>query len=203
VARDERADERRRRPGSPRARLFLALDPPEEARAALAAWRAELCAGRDDLRLPAAATLHVTLVFLGWQPEKAVEAIAEQASAAVAGHGPVELAPAGVEPVPPRRPRLFALDLADPGGACAALQADAERALAEGGWHRPERRAFWPHVTLARVKRDRRAAPLEPAGPLPAAFRAADVVLYRSILEPAGARYEALARVRLGRASSE
>ena len=38
------------RPGSPRARLFLALEPREEDRAELADWRDRLVAGRDDLR---------------------------------------------------------------------------------------------------------------------------------------------------------
>ena len=53
-------------------------------------------------------------------------------------------------------------------------------------------------MTLARVKRDRRAAPLEPGVDLPGAFVASDVVLYRSLLSPKGARYEPLARLSLG-----
>jgi 2'-5' RNA ligase len=187
----------RRRPGSPRARLFLALDPPAAAREDLAAWRDRLCAGRDDLRPVAAGALHVTLVFLGYRPEKEIDAIAAAAFQPLRGLAPVALRPAGVRALPPRRPRLFALDLEDPGGACVTLQAAAEGALAAGRFHRPEKRAFWPHITLARVKRDRRAEPLEagedPSGP----FEAADVVLYRSHLSPRGARYEPLARLQL------
>ncbi|MEX2194829.1 MAG: RNA 2',3'-cyclic phosphodiesterase [Thermoleophilaceae bacterium] len=185
----------RRRPGSPRARLFLALDPPAAVRDELGAWRDSLCAGRDDLRPVAPGALHVTLVFLGYRPEKEIEAIAEAAFEPLRGRGPLELRPAGVRALPPRRPRLFALDLEDAGGACAALQADAEGALAAARFHRPEKRKFWPHVTLARVKRDRRAGPLEAPGELPGAFSAADVVLYRSLLSPRGARYEPLARL--------
>lgn len=187
-----------RRPGSPRARLFLALDPPADARAALARWRDEMCAGRDDLRPVPAAALHVTLVFLGYRPEKAIEAIAEAAFGAIAGRDPVGLGPGEVRALPPRRPRLFALDLEDPGGACAALQSAAEAALASARFHRPEKRPFWPHLTLARVKRDRRAEPLAPAGPPPGPFTAAEVVLYRSLLSPQGARYEPQARLALG-----
>lgn len=187
----------RRRPGSPRARLFLALDPPEAAREDLGAWRDRLCAGRDDLRPVAAGALHLTLVFLGYRPEKEIEAIAATAFEPLRGLEPVELHPAGVRPLPPRRPRLFALDLADPGGACVALQAAAEGALAAARFHRPEKRPFWPHITLARVKRDRRADPLEVEEAPPGPFHAADVVLYRSLLSPKGARYEPLARLEL------
>jgi 2'-5' RNA ligase len=50
----------------PRARLFLALDLPEPARAAIAAWRDELVSERADLRPVRPEALHVTLVFLGW-----------------------------------------------------------------------------------------------------------------------------------------
>lgn len=189
--------EARRRPGSPRARLFLALDPPPAARAALARWRDGLCAGRDDLRPVPVESLHVTLVFLGYRPEKEIEAIAAAAFDPVSGRAPVELRPVGVRALPPRRPRLFALDLEDPVGACGALQAAVEAALAAARFHRPEKRPFWPHITLARAKRDRRAGPLEAAEP-PAAFRAAEVVLYRSLLSPRGARYEPLARLALG-----
>ena len=189
--------ESRRRPGSPRARLFLALDPPEAARTELAAWRDRLCADRDDLRPVAPGALHLTLVFLGYRPEKEIEAIAAAAFEPLRLLAPVELRPAGVRPLPPRRPRLFALDLEDPGGHCAALQAAAEKALAAARFHRPEKRAFWPHITLARVKRDRRAGPLEPSEGPPGPFHAADVVLYRSHLSPRGARYEPLARLEL------
>lgn len=189
---------RSERPGSPRARLFLALDPPAAARNALAAWRDELVAGRDDLRPVAPEALHVTLVFLGYRPEKEIDAIAETAFGALAGLEPAPLSPAGVRPLPPRAPRLFALDLEDPSGTCVAVQDAASRALAAGRHYRPEKRPFWPHMTLARVKRGRRADPLEAAVEPPGPFEAADIVLYRSLLSPQGARYERLARLKLG-----
>ena len=65
--------------------------------------------------------------------------------------------------MPPRRARLFALDLDDEGGRAAARsQAAVSDALEAGGWYRPEKRPFWPHVTLARVKRGERRAPPPP-----------------------------------------
>jgi RNA 2',3'-cyclic 3'-phosphodiesterase len=180
----------------PRARLFLALDLPEPARASLVSWRESLVAGRSDLRPVRAEALHVTLVFLGWQDESAAPRIAEAAFAALPGGPAPLLTPAGVRSLPPRNPRLFALDLEDEGGRASALQAAASAALESGGWYRPEKRPFWPHLTLARVKRgERRVAPLpdEPRPPSEA-FEAPVVTLYRSTLRPQGALYEPLAR---------
>jgi RNA 2',3'-cyclic 3'-phosphodiesterase len=179
----------------PRARLFLALDLPEPARAAIAAWRDELVSGRSDLRPVRPEALHVTLVFLGWQDESAAPRMAEAAFAAVPGGPSPRLTPLGVRAVPPRSPRLFALDLEDEGGRATALQAAASAALEAGGWYRPEKRPFWPHLTLARAKRaERRVKPIEDGPPAPDPFDAATVTLYRSTLRPQGALYEPLAR---------
>lgn len=177
--------------------MFVALDLPVSVRSELAAWRDSLVAGRDDLRPVAPEALHVTLVFLGWQDEAAAEAIAA-AALARAESAPV-LQAAGVRPLPPRDPRLFALDLEDFEGRASAVQAGVSDALEAGGWYRPEKRPFWPHITLARVKRGRRRVPALPDVPAPPAwaFPASHLTLYRSILRPQGALYEPLARVAL------
>ena len=93
-----------------------------------------------------------------------------------------------MKPLPPRDPRLFALDLDDEGGRAGALQAAVSDALEAGGWYKPEKRPFWPHITLARVKRGERRVPPLPADPAPPAepSRRAMLTLYRSTLRPAG-----------------
>jgi RNA 2',3'-cyclic 3'-phosphodiesterase len=176
--------------------MFVALEPSEDARAQLAAWRDALVTGRDDLRPVAPAALHVTLAFLGWQDESDAGAIAGAVGGAMDGMSPARLGPAAVKPVPPRGTRLFALDLEDEGGRCGAMQAAVSAALESARFYRPEKRPFWPHMTLARVKRGRRAEALEAAG-LPEAFDAGRVTLYRSTLRPQGAVYDALAQVEL------
>ncbi len=75
-----------------------------------------------------------------------------------------------------------------------------ERLVADG-WHDPEARGgrdYLPHVTVARVRgRD----PLARGGALPAApavvFDGIALTLYRSHLQPGGARYEPLSVRRL------
>ena len=177
--------------------MFVALDLPEEARHGLVEWRDRLIADRSDLRPVRPEALHVTLVFLGWQDESAADRIAAAAFDAVPGAAPT-LTPTGVRPVPPRDPRLFALDLGDEEDRAVALQAAVSKALEAGRWYRPEKRPFWPHMTLARVKRGvRRAPPLGEKPPPGEPFGARELTLYRSTLRPQGALYEPLARRRL------
>ena len=178
--------------------MFVALDLPDEARARLAAWRDQLTAGRRDLRPVAAEALHVTLVFLGWQDESAAETISAAAFGAAGVIAAPVLCAGDVRSLPPRNPRLFALDLHDEAGRACALQGALSDALEAGRWYRPEKRPFWPHLTLARVKRGERrvdglTGPEAPAHP----FRAETLTLYRSTLRPQGALYEPLARASL------
>ena len=155
-----------------------------------------LVSDRRDLRPVRPEALHVTLVFLGWQDESAAPRISEAGFGALPEGPPPRLTPAGVRSLPPRNPRLFALDLADEGGRATAWQAAAAAALEAGGWYRPEKRPFWPHLTLARVKRGERRVPPLPEQPPPPRepFEACVVTLYRSTLRPQGALYEPLAR---------
>jgi 2'-5' RNA ligase len=180
------------------ARLFAALDLPEPARAKLVSWQDQALAGRDDLRAVQPEALHVTLAFLGHRPLEEIDPIAQALATAVTDLPVARLRAKGTEPVPRRRARLFALDLDDEGGRAASIQAAASHALSAGGFFEPERRAFWPHLTVARVRtpqgRSRPVALPPPCDP----FDAREVVLYRSHLGGGPARYEALGRWPLG-----
>jgi 2'-5' RNA ligase len=177
------------------ARLFAALELPEEVRGELARWRDGVLARVDGLRPVRDESLHVTLVFLGHRPEEEIEAIGAAVVAAAAPVGELAIG----EPVwlPPRRPRVLAVDLEDPSGACSALQARVAEALVRVAGHEPEARPFRPHVTVARVRARERVPPDELEPPAPLRFRPAALVLYRSRLERGGARYEPVARVAL------
>ena len=102
--------------------------------------------------------------------------------------------------LPPRRPRALAVEVHDPHGQLAALQAGVARALCEAmdpPAPRPPRR-FRAHVTVARSRAAPRRGAELPATPQ-LGFRVGEAVLYRSRLDPSGARYEALARAALSR----
>ncbi|HEX6781431.1 MAG TPA: RNA 2',3'-cyclic phosphodiesterase [Solirubrobacterales bacterium] len=190
------------RPESPRARLFVALDLPDEIREGIGAWGREALAD-PALRPVAPESLHVTLAFLGFRPEEEIEAIAALVRERTGPAPWVEL----LDPVPRPsrgRARLYALPALSPG--TEALQAGVGQGLAEAGFFEPEKRPFWPHVTVARVRPEGRgsrrpAVVSEPPGKLHPGLSEARIcrrmTLYRSELQPTGARYVPLAQVQL------
>jgi RNA 2',3'-cyclic 3'-phosphodiesterase len=187
---------------SPRARLFVALDLPERVRAGIVEWGHEALAD-PALRRVKPESLHITLAFLGYRPEKEIPRLAEIVEASQAPAPELELG----DPVPrPERgrPSLFALPAESPG--TIVLQAELQEKLVEARLYEPEKRPFWPHVTVARVRREERGSK-RPAlveqrpGPLPKdlsqLFRAVRIVLYRSQIQPQGSHYTPLAQVEL------
>lgn len=182
-----------------RARLFVALELPGAARVALERWRSASVQATPDLRFVASEALHVTLCFLGWQQTREIDAIAEACGAAIEGHARLELALGQAVWLPERRPRVLAVLLKDPSAVLARLQASLSEALSGGGWYEPETRPFLAHVTVARLARGGRVQRADLPVPPARAFTATEVTLFRSRLEPGGARYEALRTVSLGR----
>jgi RNA 2',3'-cyclic 3'-phosphodiesterase len=181
-----------------RARLFVALELPRDARAALADWTAPLIRAEAALRPIEAQALHVTLCFLGWRRVDEIEPIGATCRALAAGSAPA-LSFGEATWLPPRRPRVLAVALIDAGSRLDELQASLSRGLEAGSWYTPEARPFLAHVTLARVRKDGRVRrrDLPPAPEL--SFHATSVTLFRSRLSPGGAQYEQLSEVRLTR----
>jgi 2'-5' RNA ligase len=102
------------------------------------------------------------------------------------------------------RPRLIALPVL--GGPVEKLQWELSGILAFEGLYEPEKRLYWPHVTVARVRAEGRGSEQSiqgriPSGPSPTRqigwFDAVRISLYRSELQPRGARYVPLAQVEL------
>jgi RNA 2',3'-cyclic 3'-phosphodiesterase len=180
-------------------RLFVALDLPEAVLDPLVEWRERSLGGVPGARLPPRASLHVTLVFLGYQYERDVERIAGLCFDAPAG--PFDLRPTEVVGLPPRRPRLYALGLEDSGEAVASWQAQLAERLHAARLYEPEKRPFWAHVTLARGKRDRALARLDEPLAVPAEltrpFVPEGATLYRSTLTARRAVYDPLAEMKL------
>jgi 2'-5' RNA ligase len=181
-----------------RLRLFVALELPDDAREAIVDWQHHAFGGHSrSARLVRPEALHVTLVFLGHHPEAELGAIRDAALSGVAPLPAPALSVAALKSVPPRRARLWALDLDDPQDLSTAVHAAVASPLIAGGWYEPEKRPFWPHLTVARV-RAREKPPRIDADPPSLSFVASEVVLYRSRLSRAGADYEPLARATLG-----
>ena len=189
---------------SPRARLFVALELPDALREAIVGWQR----GFDDpaLRPVRVESLHMTLAFLGYRPEKEIDAIAEAAFGGVEVPAPaIEIDPEPVGVPRGKRPRLFVLDARSEDAV--ALQKQVEAGLVRGRFYEPEKRPFWPHLTVARVKPERKggrkpALVERPPGPLtehtflrPTPL--VRLVLFRSHLRREGAQYELMAELEL------
>lgn len=196
------------KPKSPRARLFVALDLPEGLRQGVVRWgRAQL---RDPaLRVVCPEALHVTLAFLGYLPEDEIEPLGEIVRR-LRGEAPMLRLGDPVARPSRRRARLFALPAESPG--TVELQAELQRELVAARLYEPEKRPFWPHVTVARVRsagrgEKRPAAVEKPPGALPKGLlrpaRCVRVTLYRSVLQPQGSRYTPLAQVELSQSGRQ
>jgi 2'-5' RNA ligase len=149
-------------------------------------------------------TLHLTVRFLGDTPPDLVPDVALAVGDALAGFGAfdVELAGAGMFPGP-RKPRALWLGM-DRGAEELGALADAlDGPLAPLGWP-PDRRAYRPHLTVARLDASSPAEGIAAAEALVAAatgwrtgFRADRVILFRSHLGGGPPRHEPLVEVLL------
>lgn len=179
-----------------RVRLFLALELPEEPREELARWRGRALQGVAEARAIAVSDLHATLCFLGWRAATEIDAIRDACGVLTAYTAP-ELALGEGIWLPPRRPRVLAVELHDATGSLARAQAALSEVLEAGGWYRPEKRPYLAHVTVARLGRAVRAPRRALPDPPELGFRARWVRLYRSRLLRSGARYEPLGSIEL------
>ncbi len=180
---------------SDEARLFVASELPEAVRNELVRWTRHSVAAGGGARRLEARSLHLTLCFLGGQPLACVAELAGVLGGLAEALSRVgELVVGAPVWLPPRRPRALAVEIGDPDGGLqklwSALSGDLEATI---DW-RPGRQRFRPHVTVARLRADARPQLGLPPTP-PLRFACERVVLFRSHLEPDGARYEELASV--------
>jgi 2'-5' RNA ligase len=171
-------------------RLFVAIRPPEQIRDLLI----DAMDTSTDFRWQDEEQLHLTLRFVGEVERPAADDLADALSrirtpsfaARIAGVGRFEQRNsgalwAGVEPKAP----------------LAGLAAKIERVCQQVGLE-PERRAFFPHITLARWKgrRTREVADFleRHRGLSSEPFDVTEFILFESRLSRHGAHYEPVAR---------
>jgi len=184
-------------------RAFVAVPiTGEEAVTRLRALLSQL-RGIRGLKAVPPQQLHFTLKFFDELPGARV-ASAKSAAARTAGSSPaVSLSLSGLGVFPPRGPaRVLWVGCGAGAEGLMALASAAEAEFSREGFER-ETRPFSPHLTLARVKdprASRAAAELAASG---AAFdggtlELSEVVLFQSVLGPAGAAHTPLGRWPLG-----
>ncbi len=175
-------------------RAFVAVVPPDDVLDAVDAVIAPIRREHATLRWSSRASWHVTLAFLGTVPDEEVllghlrPGVAEQE-----GFG-VELGGSGAFPSTRRATTLW-LGLDHDAGLLrlAAHVRSVSGALDD--------RPFRPHLTIARVSRERDVRAVARAldrGPVGRRWRVGEVVLFESELAPSGAVHRVRARIDLG-----
>lgn len=178
-------------------RAFIAIDLPENLRAALGRKQAVLGAVCPDARWSRQDAIHLTLKFLGEISDER----AKQVTDALDGLEPfkkfsIEVKNFGFFPNA-RRPQVFWAGLEAP-SALEQLVARVEAAMKNLGFAR-EQRTFTPHLTLARFKTPRPQPALEALLErqrelTPDRFEVSEFFLFESKLSPRGAEYRKVAR---------
>ena len=171
-------------------RLFVAIRPPEAIRDLLI----DAMDDSADFRWQTEEQLHFTLRFIGQVDRPVADDLAEALSRI--GSEPFSVRINGVS----RFEQRYAGALwtaVEPKEPVAALAAKVERKCQSIGLE-PERRAFHPHITLARCK-GRRTREVESflerrGGLVSEPFDVDSFILFESRLSRHGAHYEAIAR---------
>lgn len=174
-------------------RLFVALRPPAPVRESLRA----AMAGVLDARWQGDDQLHLTLRFIGEVDGRMAEDVAAALGTVHAAAPEARIAGVGAFDTRGRVNALWAG--VTPHEPLAALHRKVDQALVRAGLA-PERRAYLPHITLARLAaREETVAPwLADHGALSSPpFRLEHLILYESHLARAGAQYELVARYKL------
>lgn len=184
-------------------RVFLAIEPPEAVRDAMA-----LIQGRlkktvlGPLSWARTSGMHLTLKFFGNIGASDIAPISSAVGEAIAGYGPMRMEIKGLGVFPDiRRPRVLWLGTNGDVDRLGTLQQALETGLEPLGFER-EDRPFRAHWTLARIKSPRDttgiAQAVETGGELHAgAFTADKLILFKSDLTPKGAIYTRLAQYAL------
>jgi len=180
----------------PSYRLFVAVEIPDEAIQVLLGWQREHLAADRALRLTPPDQLHITLAFLGQKGEDEKDLASVQMDQ-LESQQSFEVEARHLVGLPRERsPRVIAVECMEPSGRLMALHDVLSAGLAAKGLYKPEKRAFSPHITVARA-RGRSRIDLEEIHPEPVKFTAVRVTLYNSILKASGALHEALKTVQL------
>jgi 2'-5' RNA ligase len=169
-------------------RLFYAVELPHEVQAALGRLRP---AEDTDYRWSDPSLLHVTLAFLGEQPEERLDVLQSVGAAAAGASSPRLLSLGEAGSFGPRRaPRVLWVGLDGDLAALQTVQSKLDSGLRAAGFGL-EDRPFRPHVTLARRREKAQSGALVGWPPQVAhkQFEMDHLTLFQSRLSPRGPTY--------------
>ena len=181
-------------------RLFCAFELPETLRTRIDdhAKRVRDAVPDSSASWSRPDNIHLTVKFFGNVDPKRVTAITAAAERVVQDLAPIqiEVGKTGVFPRP-SRPQVLWIGVEDPSNMLLKLQQRLDDEFALEGFAK-EDRAFRPHLTIARIRKQHNAPHLAQTH-LAMNFKAVDVtlselVLFRSELSSKGSRYTPISR---------
>ncbi len=175
-------------------RLFVGIRPPAAIRALLL----DKMSGAEGVRWQDDEQLHITLRYIGEVERPVAEDIAAMLGQVHGASFDLSINGVGQFDRGSRHPTALWAGVR-PHDAIRELHHKIDRVIVRAGLE-PERRAYLPHITLARI--GGRGAVIEPwlathAGLVSEAFAVTHFLLFESHLGREGARYEAIARYAL------
>src|SRR5262245_4444875 len=182
-------------------RTFIAIEVPSEIKSALAAMQKQLRRAGAEVSWTKPENIHLTLNFLGEVDESRIREVERVFVDSAGEFRPFALSLSGAGVFPnSRQPRVLWAGLSGDIEKTAELRRRLEEGLEPIGFEREEKE-LQPHLTIGRVKSNRKTRELlalMDAHALPASsFMVSEIVLMKSELHPAGARYSAIARASL------
>ena len=182
--------------GPLKVRSFFGLPLPQGHRAELGAHLAGYAERAPEFRWTPEANLHLTIRFLGHVDRTLAEGMADRLEAAGLRSFELQLGDVGWFKRG-RLARVVWMGLGSGQAEVAGLAARVEAECARAGLE-PEARAYHAHLTLARARaRDGAPPPVLPPPLALGAWRADELILYRSRPGRGGSVYEPMRRLRL------
>jgi RNA 2',3'-cyclic 3'-phosphodiesterase len=192
-------------------RIFIGIDLDPEIRARIERFLEGVQGFAPEARWVRSESLHITLKFIGEQPQEQVEAVTERLREVEGTKIEIRAAGYGFFPTA-KAPRVFWIGI-QAGPQLAALAESIDKLTAELGIAHEER-PFSPHLTLARAGGARSSgSPKWRTGDAPnqafavlekqlaamgeldfGAMTASEFILYQSQLSPKGSKYTKLQR---------
>ncbi len=185
-------------------RTFIAINVPEEIKEALRELIASAGGHPGNVKWVKADNLHITLKFLGNVTSEQLPQIYEAVEAAAEETEDFQLVTSNTGAFPSfKRPRIFWIGVRHKGTPLISLAANIEQQLLIRGFPKEERR-FKPHLTLGRIKEQRRIARVAEAinrYSFPnISFQVSGIDVMKSQLTPRGPIYTSLKTIPLNSA---
>ncbi|MFN0159506.1 MAG: RNA 2',3'-cyclic phosphodiesterase [Bacteroidota bacterium] len=186
----------------PSLRLFIAIDTPSPIKTQISAIQSRLRHAGTDVKWESVDKFHITLKFLGNTTDHLLPACVTCTREIAERFPPLSVAYRNIGCFPDERePKIVWAGVDDPSGNLERLHKAIDQAFQQLGFE-SEQRAFYPHVTIGRVKSQHNIRGLittmESVTLESQPVQITEVALMKSELHSSGSVYTALQAFQLG-----